>query len=99
MSVPLISHPFRLAGDGSVATEVQDTDIHNAEQIAVVALTRPGERVLVPEFGMTDPTFDNDINVLELQSQIDTFGPPVIIEDVDIDFEGDTVMSVILTFD
>lgn len=70
---PAISHPFRLVG-GDVVT-VDDGGIdHAAEAVAVTVLTEKGSRPLVPDFGLTDPTFAA-LDVAELQAVLRTFGP------------------------
>lgn len=75
----ILSHPFRLAPSGSVATVEQDTAAADAEQIAVLILTRTGERPLVPAFGISDPVFA-ELNPAEVLAGIATYGPPVDIE-------------------
>lgn len=77
----IISHPFRLDRVGNVATVGQDTEQADAEQLAILALTRVGERTLVPAFGMTDPVFA-DFDVADFVAGVATFGPPVTITDV-----------------
>lgn len=49
--------PFRLGPGGSVAVVEQDSDRDVENGIAVATLTRPGERPLVPTFGIADPAF------------------------------------------
>lgn len=77
----IISHPFRLDAGGNVATVEQDTDTADAEQIAVLAMTRAGERPMVPGFGLTDPAFSG-LNPGELVAGVKAWGPPVVIGDV-----------------
>jgi hypothetical protein len=79
--VRIISHPFRLAAGGAVATVEQDTDAANAEQIAVLAMTRAGERPMVPGFGLTDPAFAG-FRPAELVAGIQAWGPPVAVGEV-----------------
>lgn len=71
---PAISHPFRVDDTGSVAV-VDDGGIdHAAEAVAVTILTEKGSRPLVPDFGLTEPTF-GALDVAELQAVLRTFGP------------------------
>lgn len=93
----LISHPFRLEANGGIATVVDGTDDAYAEGIAVLVLTRKGERPLVPDFGMTEPTFD-DVDLAELNVALDDFGPPVEVADAAIDHPDDRTEAVVLTF-
>ena len=87
----LLSHPFRLEANGSVATVEDGTEEAAAEGIAILVLTRRGERELVPGFGMTDPTFD----VLSLAE----YGPPVTVTDVAITYPTDRLERVELAFE
>lgn len=64
-----------------MATVEQDTDDANAEQIAVLVLTRLGERELVGGFGISDPTFAG-IRPTEVVAGIAAFGPPADILDI-----------------
>jgi hypothetical protein len=93
----ILSHPFRLAPDGRVATVDQNADQAHAEQLAVLMLTRRGERPLVPSFGITDPTFA-DLDQAELDGAIDTFGPPIEIGAVDVDHVDASTEQVTVTF-
>lgn len=70
----VISHPFRLAPTGAVATVLDGSTAANTEALAVLALTRKGERVLVPGFGIPDPVFD-DVDVAEINAGVAMFGP------------------------
>lgn len=69
-----LSFPFRVDPGGHVATVTQGSDEHTAELVAHLLLTRKGERVLVPDFGITDPVF-RDLDAAELQVTVETFGP------------------------
>lgn len=76
--VSVWSFPFRPGGDGSVATVEEGSDPAIEEAIAVAMLTRPGERILVPTFGATDPAFVG-VEAGALQRHLDDFGPNVVI--------------------
>lgn len=77
----LISFPFRLDTTGAIASVEQDSDPEIEEQIAVAVLTRPGERITVPTFGVADPAFARFL-VGALQRHVLDFGPPVQINAV-----------------
>lgn len=77
--VRLISYPFRLGINGSVVTTDEGEDYYG-DELAMLMKTVPGERELVPTYGIEDPTFD-EYNVHELIEKISTFGPPVDIVD------------------
>lgn len=77
----LIAFPFQLDPTGSVATVEQDSDAEIDQQIALAMLTRPGERIQVPTFGVADPAFAR-FEVGALQRHCDDFGPEVDITTV-----------------
>lgn len=74
----LIAFPFQLDPTGSVLTVEQDSDGEIDQQIALAMLTRPGERMQVPNFGVADPAFAR-FAVGSLQRHCDDFGPEVEI--------------------
>lgn len=84
MAVRLISFPFRLDGTGAVASVEQDSDQYTDEQIALAVLTRTGERIQVPTFGIADPAFDM-FQVSALQRHLIDFGPQVQVTSVGVD--------------
>jgi hypothetical protein len=79
--VSVWSFPFRLGGDGSIATVEDGSDQAVEEAIAVAMLTRPGERITVPTFGAVDPAFAG-VEAGALQRHLDDFGPNVTITSV-----------------
>lgn len=94
----LISFPFRVAPDGSVVTREDGDPDYYAEELAVLISTRPGERPLVPDYGLSDPVFA-EFDAAELGAQVDVFGPPVTITDVAATFVSATHQDVIVSFD
>lgn len=79
----LISFPPRLDGSGAFATVDQGSDAEIDEQIAVAMLTRPGERITVPTFGVNDPAFDGFL-AAALSRQCTDFGPKVTVRTVSV---------------
>jgi hypothetical protein len=93
----LISFPFRLSGSGAVTTR-DDADLdYLGEELAQLIRVLPGERELVPAYGMDDPAFSRFDEGM-LAEQVDTFGPPVVIDSVTTRFLSDTVQDVVVTF-
>lgn len=93
----LLSFPFRLTPAGNVATVEDGTEDAAAEAVAVLALTRKGERTLVPDFGITDPV-GQGINLAELTTGLIDFGPDdVTIDDVTVTYPSDTLERIELT--
>lgn len=94
----LLSQPFRLRPDGTVATVVDGTDEAAAEAIAALIRTRRGERELVPEFGITDPTFAG-IAPDELNAALEAFGPPLRVSSVDTTPLDDVNARAVITYE
>jgi hypothetical protein len=78
----LISFPFSIDATGAVATVEQNSDAEVEQQLAVAMLTRPGERILVPSFGVADPAFEGFL-VGALQRHCLDFGPDVAVRQID----------------
>lgn len=74
----LLSYPFRLSPIGRVATVTQGSAEAAAEEIAQLVLTEPGERPLVPEYGINDPTFGR-IDVGDIAAAVQIWGPGVAV--------------------
>lgn len=94
----LFSYPFRINPDGSVAKTPEGEESY-ADELANLILTSPGERHLVPEYGITDPVFDS-LNTVELFGKIEMFGPPVTIsdEDISIQWPRDGVLDININY-
>lgn len=93
----LLSHPFRLTQAGDVATVEDGTEDAAAEALAVLVLTRKGERELVPDFGISDPIAQG-LNLAEVAVGVLDYGPAgVTVEDVTVTYPTDTLERVELT--
>lgn len=97
MAVRVISFPFRLDGTGAVASVEQTSDQDVEEQIALAALTRPGERIQVPSFGVADPAFQH-FQSAALQRHLIDFGPDVEVTSVTLAPQGDGRERVAVTW-
>ncbi len=88
----VFSFPFRLGSDGGIATVEQGSDAEIDEAIAVALLVEPGERILVPTFGVADPAFAG-FELGALQRHLIDFGPSVDVVALDVrlldDVRGD----------
>jgi len=72
---PHINWPIRVEGPG-YATAQQDTDQEAAAAIAVLCSFERGTRAEAPDFGVTDPTFQQmPVNTAELQRQASVYEP------------------------
>jgi hypothetical protein len=90
----LFSYPFRVNPDGAVAKTPDGEDYYRYELVNLI-MTSPGERALVPDYGIEDPVFDN-LNTVELLGKVEMFGPPVIIteEDVSVNWPREGVLDI-----
>jgi hypothetical protein len=70
--IPHFAVPFYVADDGAVGTVQQDTETEIIQSVAMLCGTVPGTRLVVPAYGLTDPTFAG-INPTELQVQVSRF--------------------------
>src|SRR5512145_2633921 len=77
----LLSFPFQLGLTGAVTSVEQGSDVWTEQCIAMAMLTRPGERIQVPAFGVNDPAFVG-FQVSSLQRHLTDFGPPITITEV-----------------
>lgn len=77
----VLSFPLRVGIDGSLATVDQGSDAYVDECIGVAMLTRPGEIILAPTFGVDDPAFAG-FDAAALQRHLLDFGPDVTITNV-----------------
>lgn len=93
----ILSHPFRLTPSGSLATVEQNSTQGIAEQVAMLILTEQGERVMLPNFGITDPTFGS-VDPTEISLQVALYGPSVSVASVDAYYLDDMTLTVNVEF-
>lgn len=74
MADGIIAFPFRYSPNGRLATVPDGSDEEINQAIAVGILTRQGERLLNPLYGIPDPAFAG-IDVSDVQTLLRTFGP------------------------
>lgn len=94
--VDLIAYPFRLDAGGKVAT-TEDGENYYAQELACLVQTKPGERILVPDYGMNDLTF-HPFSKAELVEKIGMFGPPVTITKCENNVISDSLSRVTLEY-
>lgn len=96
--VALISHPFRILPNGNVATREEDSDEYLGERLELILTIRPGERLLVPEFGIGDLEFQG-LAASALENQIELFGLPVTIIEVVERVTGEGTVDYTVRYD
>lgn len=94
----ILSHPFRLAINGTIATVEQQSEAADTEQLAIVALTVLGERPLAPGFGISDPTYAT-VEPGEVVASAAVYGPAVTIRTIDIRDDGELTQLVDIAFE
>lgn len=94
---PILSWPFRLTSEGTVATVDQDSDQGHAEQIGVLMLTIQGEQQMVPGFGLPDPAFSG-VRPGVVAAQVSQYGPEVTIDSVASTVVSQVESDVTVTF-
>lgn len=73
--LPHIAWPIRVDG-ASLATVQQDTDDEAAANVAVLCCFPRGFRAEQPDFGITDPTFQQmDVDPTEIERQAALYEP------------------------
>lgn len=94
----VFAHPFRLAGNHfAVVDDAEEREF--AQEIAIMASTRPGERALVPDFGITDPTFGT-LDVAEVNRCLALYGPAgVAVTGIAIEVVDQSTQQTTLSFD
>lgn len=70
--IPHFLIPFAITDDGSAAVIQQDTQTEVTQSVANLCGTRPGTRLMVPAYGLIDPTFSG-VNAVQLQTAVARF--------------------------
>lgn len=94
----LLSFPFRVDKTGYAVTGDDESLGYCAERLSIILGTRPGERVMVPDFGINDPAFEG-FTTQAMTVQIAQFGLPVEIGQVKRSYVNDAQENVIIEFD
>lgn len=71
VNVPHFSYPVKFGADGHIAVVEQNSLEDVMSCVAVAAKTERGTRIYVPNFGITDPTFEESpIDKVTLAAEI-----------------------------
>lgn len=98
MATNLLAFPFQINGAGFAVTLPDNSDDYYAQEIAIISLTHKGERELVPDFGITDPSFDA-LDEAEFIEQVELFGVPVDIRSIQQEYASAQRAVITVTFD
>jgi hypothetical protein len=93
-----ISFPFRLNSNGSIVTSDEGSSELFGELLAVLIMTKPFERDLVPDFGIEDMAYEG-FDQTELEVKLEMFGPPVTITNVESSYPRDGINDVEIGFE
>lgn len=91
------SFPFRLDASGRPATVDSDSDDGRGERLAMLALTRKGDRPLLVELGLPDPTWEG-FSAPALAAQLARYAPDVRLDDVDVQAVSDGGLRVTVAY-
>ena len=95
----VLAYPVRVQPDGSIATVQDLSEASLAQEIALLVLTEPGERPLVPEYGLDSLADVDPISEMELNLKLGTFGVPAVVNSISrVVGQGD-VVGVTVEFD
>lgn len=70
----MLKIPFEIGDDGRALVVDPGSDLGRAQRITEILRTIPGERPLVPDFGLIDPSW-RGLDVDALQVACDRWGP------------------------
>jgi len=94
-----LAHPFRLAGDGTVATVEQDGDGFLDQCIQTVAGTVVGEREMCMPYGVPDPAW-HGLEADDIRAALSLFGPHgIVIQSVETEWVGELSARVTINWD
>lgn len=94
----LIAFPFRLSAAGYVVTLPDDSDEYYGDELGLLVGTIPGEREMVPGYGLNDPVFAN-VDGNELAAKVAAYGPPIQIVGITERWVSADQQDVIIEFD
>jgi hypothetical protein len=75
--------PFRFRG-GEIEKVVEGTDEYYAQLLALTAQIAPGELPLTPEYGVNDPTFNEEAK-RQLAFIVGSLVPEIVLTNVEVD--------------
>lgn len=90
------AHPFRFTGGRPVTLDTE-TDAYAAQEILTVLQTRPGELPLLPDFGTSDPVFD-EIDRASFYNTVSTYFPGIAIRSIEESITDDGVVEVAVDY-
>ena len=94
MADGIISFPFRYSPSGKLVTVPDGSDAEVNQIIATGILTRQGERLLNPLYGIPDPAFAG-IDASDVQTLLRTFGPRgILVRQLTAEQRDDTTVFV-----
>jgi hypothetical protein len=88
-----LAHPLRLSALGDLITLPGDTVAAYAQEVAILVLTRRGERPLAPGYGIDDPVVVG-VDPAQVAAGLELYGPPVTADSVTTRAVSDTQLEV-----
>lgn len=93
----LLAFPFRVDATGRIASVERDSDDDLQQRLAMLVLTRTGERPLTPGFGMPDPAGEGFDPQLLAAAAVE-YGPDVDLDDIAVVNNGDGTQDVTIHY-
>lgn len=94
----LIMFPFTIR-DGSVVVSDDESDEYIAGELAHLAMTRTGERELVPDFGIEDPVFSRFDDIDYTRKALTFCSQRITIASIKQKIIRDGLRQVVVQFD
>lgn len=95
----VFAYPMRVRTDGSIAKVENMSEPQIAQELAMLVLTEPGERGLVPEWGLDSVDETNGLEEIELEVKVEMFDIPAEIVSVERFHDGSDVDRITIEFD
>ena len=86
-SVPHVELPMRLDRRGEPRTVEQDTADEVAQSVRVLMLTRPGDRLTQPAYGLADPAFAPAGETPGVVEAVERWEPRATLDNVDAELD------------
>lgn len=94
-----IAHPFRLAGDGAVATVDAASAQACAQLAGHVLACQQGERSLSPLFGLPDMTGYGEVPADVVQVTLGMCAPELLVGEIDVADSEDGTVTIAVSVD
>ena len=78
VQVPHLAFPFRIGRDGAAVVLEQDTLDEIAQSVQVLMMTHEGDRLEVPDYGISDLVFTVDPDLEAISAAVEEWEPRAV---------------------